>query len=154
MDAEPVADCAYEGPERRETWPTQLDIAFWRRLYSHMGGEDEKFRGFQKEFEEGSERMAAIERDLQPIKKMYWAIVGSAGVGTLLLGLLTYVYISDKSDFKDVQRAIVIQGEAIQKLMISQSNLEQSYHRDVERIERGQDRLLNQQDRKGDRDQK
>lgn len=129
--------------ERREGY-AEISGEFFDKLAEHMVEEDAKF-------EAGALRMERIETDLRPIKNMYWAIVGSAAIGTLLLGLLIYIYATDKNDFKEVQRAIIIQGEAIQKLMVSQSNLEQSYHRDVERIERGQDRLLNQADRKDER---
>lgn len=134
MDSESSED-AYSCPNRRLGWPSTLDEDFWIKLYGHMTDENEKFR-------EGTERMDRIEKDLQPIKKMYWAVVGSAGIGTLLLCVLLYIYASDKAEFKDVQKAILLQGAAIERLLISQSMMEQNYRRDFERIERGQDRLL------------
>ncbi len=138
--------------EERRLGYAEITPEFFDSISNHMALEEQKFR-------EGSDRMERIEADLQPIKKMYWAISGSALVGAVLLALLIYVYVSDKGDyregFKVLQQAIIVQGEAvkvqgegIKELMVSQKNLEASYHRDVERIERGQDRLLNQSGRK------
>lgn len=124
--------------EEKEFGRRALDAEFWRRLFLHMTSEENKFL-------EGSARMDRIEKDLQPIKKMYWAIVGSAGVGAgvgaLLLCLLTYVYIADKSEFKEVQKAILIQGNAIERLLSVQQSMDNSHRRDIDRLEREQERL-------------
>lgn len=129
-----------EKQERRAGY-AEVSQEFFERVSAHMESEDRRFAA-------GAARMEQIETDLRPIKNMYWAIVGSAAIGTFLLGLLIYIYSADKNEFKELQRAIVIQGEAIQRLMVSQQNLEQSYHRDVDRLERGQDRIFNQGERK------
>jgi hypothetical protein len=134
----------YSGVERRVGWPSHLDADFWQRLYNHMTDEDTKFL-------EGRARMDRIEEDLRPIKKMYWAVVGSAGIGTLMLMLLLYIYAADKAEFKDVQKAILIQGAAIERLMVTQQTLESSYRRDMDRLERGQDKIIEQGGRRNSR---
>lgn len=139
----------YCGEEKRTNW-SYMDKSTLIRLFGHMAEEEEKFK-------KSDERMTAIEKDLQPIKKLYWATVGSAGIGALLLALLIYIYSSDKNDdkemkaaFKEVQNVIIIQGEAIKMLMTSQQNLERSSQRDVDRLERNMTSLLNQSERRND----
>jgi hypothetical protein len=96
-------------------------------------------------------RMQVIEGDLAPLKKMYWAVVGSGAVGVLLLAVLVYVYQSDRGAAKDMAQAqaemvksLHIQGTAIEKLLISHQELEKDYRRDYERVEKQLEKLSRQ----------
>lgn len=121
-------------PERRAGWPHGVPPEFWTELMNHMGGEEEKFRICE-------ERMARIEEDLRPIKKMYWAVIGSASVGILLLASLLYIYQSDKSEYREgrmetreLASSIYKQGIVLERLFTSHTLLEQDYRRTIDRI--------------------
>lgn len=127
--------------ERREGWAAMCDPSFCSKLLSVMGRVEERFA-------EGDKRMASIEEDLKPLKKMYYAVLGSAAVGTMLLGTLIYIYNSDKSSIAEavqrqanMQEAIYKQGTAIEKLLQSHQELERDTRRDIERIETNMNRI-------------
>ena len=113
-------DMGYEGEDdRRVKEPTNGDNGsvgstdknrFYDALYSHMRVEEAMFRA-------NSDRMAAIETDLRPIRRMYWAVIGSGGIATLLLATLVYIYAGDQADSKSMQQTLYIQGTAIEKLL-------------------------------------
>lgn len=103
-------------------------------LTDHIEREEDQFR-------DGAERMERIEQDLQPIKKMYWALMGSSGVMALLLAVLLYIYAEDKHGAKAMQEAIYKQGVAIERLLVSHTELEKDYRRDMTRIESTLDRV-------------
>ena len=73
-------------------------------------------------------RMEAIERDLRPLLKMYYAIVGSASVGVMLMAIFVWIMVEKNTDIKDVQKSI--QAHSIQinetltilKIKIEQDN--------------------------------
>ncbi len=83
---------------------------FYDALYSHMRVEEVRFKV-------NSDRMAAIETDLRPIRSMYWAVIGSSGIATLLLATLVFIYAGDQADSKSMQQTLSIQGTAIEKLI-------------------------------------
>lgn len=94
-------------------------------------------------FEAGEERMDRIEEDLRPIKKMYWAVLGSATVGVMLLATLIYIYQSDKGEYrearletKELATAIYKQGTVLERLLTTHQALEQDYRRTVDRLDR------------------
>ena len=110
------------------------DPVFWVRLNNHMQQEEDRFAS-------GDYRMDRIEEDLKPIKKLYNATIGASMVGALLLGTLLYIYHDDKGSLMAMQDAIYKQGIAIERLILSHSELEKDVRNDVARMERNIDRL-------------
>jgi hypothetical protein len=115
--------------ERRQNWPTSVDTEFWQRLNNHMLKEELREKM-------DANRLDAIESDLQPLKKMYWAVIGSGGVLGFLLMTLLFIYNADRETIKGMQEILYKQGTAIEKLIQSHGELEKDYRRDIERIER------------------
>ena len=122
--------------ERRSGWQNDTPPEFWTSLMEHMKAEDTKFCA-------GEERMDRIEEDLRPIKKMYWAVIGSASVGILLLAALIYIYQTDKMEYregrqetKELASAIYKQGVVLERLFTSHTLLEQDYRRTIDRIDK------------------
>lgn len=103
------------------------DSAILRLMKLHVRQEEALFRA-------GDARMAAIEADLRPIRKMYWAVVGSAVVGTLLLATVVFFYKSDREDFRHMQTVLHEQGAAIKVLIASHSNLQRENDREHDRF--------------------
>ncbi len=95
----------------------------------------------ENQFKRGEDRMERIEQDLQPIKKMYWALVGSSAVMALLLSTVLYIYSEDKSGARLMQEAIYKQGIAIEKLLQSHTELEKDYRRYQARMEREHEKI-------------
>ncbi len=121
------------GGERREHWPK--DAEFFLKVDRHMMLEEVRQKVEEEKFKQGEDRMQKIEEDLRPLKSMYYAVLGSAGVGTLLLLTLLYIYTRDRADADVMQQAIYKQGMAIEKLMQSHQELERDYRRDISRVE-------------------
>jgi hypothetical protein len=116
--------------ERRRHWPTMRDDPeFWLELKNHMAREEDRLK-------EGETRMDRIEEDLRPIKKMYYALIGSSAIGGFLLMTLLYIYSQDKGDLKDMQQILYRQGTAIEKLLQAHVELEKDFRREFDRIER------------------
>lgn len=124
--------------ERREHWPK--DAEFFQKVDRHMLVEELRQKLEEEKFKQGDERMQRIEEDLRPLKSMYYAVLGSAGVGTLLLLTLLYIYTRDRADADVMQQAIYKQGMALEKLMQSHQALERDYRRDISRVEQGLDK--------------
>jgi hypothetical protein len=120
--------------ERREHWPKDSD--FFVRLEKHMLKEEMREEQDGKKFKAGEERMDKIEQDLRPLRSMYYAVLGSGGVASLLLMTLLFIYSSDREQAKELQQAIYRQGIAIEKLIHSHTELERDYRRDIERVEK------------------
>ena len=57
-------------------------------------------------------RMEAIERDLRPILKMYYAIIGSSAVSVLLMSIFVWIMVEKNTDIKEVQKTL--QAHSIQ----------------------------------------
>lgn len=102
----------------------QIDRDWYLKVQQHIDTEEGRIGQFQKS-------MDKIETDLKPIKNMYFALIGSAGVGGLLLLLLLFIYQSDKADSKDMRSSLLKQGIAIEQLLIGQ----QVMSRDLLRVE-------------------
>jgi hypothetical protein len=111
--------------ERRVNWPQEIDPEFWYRLRAHM--EQEEMRERLEE-----DRMEQIEADLRPLKKMYWAVMGSGAVASLLLMTLLFIYSTDREESKAMRELLYKQGNAIERLLQSQD----AFRRDMDRIER------------------
>lgn len=120
-------------PERRQL--VGLTQQERDRLMNHLALEEARQKAEDEKFKLGDQRMAAIEEDLKPLKKMYWAVVGCGAVGTALFALLIWVYLEDRSGMKEMQAAILKQGSAIQSLLSSHAELERDTRRDIGRIE-------------------
>ena len=115
--------------DRRLSWPPGVTPEFWQQLQNHMIKEEVREQM-------DANRLDTIEKDLQPLKKMYWAVLGSGGVLGFLLMTLLFVYTEDRDTIKSMQAALYKQGTAIEKLILSHGELEKDYRRDIERIER------------------
>lgn len=103
-------------------------------LKMHIKEEEALFRA-------GHERMEAIEADLRPIRKMYWAVVGSATVGAALLATIVFFYQSDRADFREMQKVLHDQGAAIKVLIASHQNLDSDVRREHSVFERDIEKL-------------
>ena len=62
-------------------------------------------------------RMEAIERDLRPLVKMYYAIVGSAFVSTALMGIFVWIMVEKNSDIREVQKSIQLHSLQINETL-------------------------------------
>ena len=51
-------------------------------------------------------RMDAIERDLRPIIKMYYAIVGSSAVSVFLMSIFIWIMVEKNTDIRQVQKEL------------------------------------------------
>lgn len=92
-------------------------------------------------FKAGDDRMKAIEEDLRPIRKMYWAVVGSATVGLMLLATVVFFYQADRNDFRDMQKVLHKQGSAIEVLISNHQELEKDVRREHSAFERDIEKL-------------
>lgn len=93
-------------------------------------------------FDRGEKRMAQIEADLQPIRRMYYAVIGSAGIGTLLLVSLVFIYQNDRTEIRNTQDALYRQGVAIERLLVSHAELEKDFRHDQSRTDTALSKLL------------
>lgn len=93
-------------PERRANWPATED------------------------------RLDQIERDLRPLSRMYWAIIGSSGVFGLTLALLVFIYTGDRDQMKQLQSAIYEQGTVIKVMLNKLENLTEHHNNLERRVER------------------
>lgn len=125
--------------ERRQFWPK--DPEFFVKLEQHMLLEEQREAEGDRKFEEGAERMAKIEEDLQPLKKMYYAVVGSGSVMVLLLGTLLFIYGEDKERLMRMQEVLYKQGTAIEVLIKAHETLENRADRTMGQLDRMEDRL-------------
>lgn len=98
-------------------------------LTAHITSEEETF-------ERGEKRMDDIERDLQPLQKMYYAIIGSGTVASILIGVLVFIYMSDRSEMKTMSQAIHTQGMAIERLLVTTNNIITLQEKDLARLDR------------------
>ena len=63
-------------------------------------------------------RMEAIERDLRPILKMYYAIIGSSAVSIALLGIFVWIMVEKNTDIKEVQKTLNAHSIQINETLI------------------------------------
>ncbi len=117
------------------------------RLIKHMLVEEEREKAELDKFSAGEARMARIEKELQPLNKMYYAVIGSGAVAFFLLATLLFIYKTDRANVDDMrktsdsmQQAIYEQGAAIKMMLQSHQELEKDFRRDVARIEKELDR--------------
>lgn len=114
-------------------------------LTSHISDEEDMFR-------RGEERMRAIEGELAPLKKMYWAVIGSAGVGSILLTLLVSFYAADRSEMKELSKAVLAQGLVLERIVTEIGNMKRIDDEGRKAIESLRDQLtgheINQAKRK------
>jgi hypothetical protein len=129
--------------DRRDNWPPNTDSEFWARLDKHIALEEEREKQDEARFKAGAARMQEIEKDLRPLKQLYWAVIGSGGVAALLLGTLLFIYRSDKADLKAMQEILYKQGTAIELLIKSHQELEKDMRREVSRVDRDIERFHN-----------
>jgi len=120
-------DTEYSGDEQRQR--RQIDNVWQMKVQQHIDQEDAQILQVK-------ETLSKIEADLKPIKNLYFAVIGSAGVGALLLLLLLFIYQSDKTDTKEMRQSLLKQGAAIEQLLIGQ----QFMSRDISRLETKQDK--------------
>jgi len=80
----------------------QTDNEWQMKVQQHIDQEDTRVQQVR-------ETLTKIETDLKPIKNLYFAIIGSAGVGALLLMLLLFVYQTDKADMKEMRQSLLKQ---------------------------------------------
>ncbi len=104
----------------------------------------------EAKFDEGERRMTSIEQtigridsDLRPIKNLYHAVVGAAGVGAAIFGLMLYIYSEDKTQQKgmheSLKSAVAVLNQhsiALEKLLQSHQELEKDTVKEFQRIEK------------------
>ena len=124
--------------ERRKHWPK--DSAFFTKVERHIAEEEERLLLEAERRKVGDERMDRIEQDLRPLNRLYWAVMGSGGVGAMLLAVLLFIYSDDRDTQKMMQDLLYKQGVAIEKLIQAQGTLESDLRREIGRVEAEQDR--------------
>lgn len=119
--------------ERRENpgWTVEEK----QRLLNHLALEEAREKSDHEKFERGEARMDKIEQDLRPLNKMFWAVIGSAGVGVALLATVLWIYNNDREQASQMQHVLYEQGAAIKMLLQSHAELERDYRRDIQRLE-------------------
>lgn len=78
---------------------------------------------------DNEERLQQIEQDLRPLARMYWAIVGSAGVFGFVLSLLVFIYTGDRDQIKGMQSVLYEQGTAIKVMLNKLENLTEHHNK-------------------------
>lgn len=116
------------------------------RLIRHMALEEEREKAQEAKFVIGERRMDAIEKDLRPLRALYYAVAGSGVVAAMLLSALLYIYGADKADLKEMQQAIYKQGTVMEKMIQAHQELEKDFRRESDRLERGQEKIINRLD--------
>ena len=112
-------------PERREGY-VELPHAVVEEIRKHIAKEDvteatikdvhdmvgEHIKDHERLIVVEGMRMEAIERDLRPLLKMYYAIVGSTAVGAMLMAIFVWIMVEKNADIKEIQKSI--QAHSIQ----------------------------------------
>lgn len=108
-------------------------ISFWKELRDHVVEEEGRSKQLY-------DRVAKIETDLQPIRKLYYAVVGSGVVAAMLMGTLLYIYHGDRTemfnqrgDIKELSTVVTKQNLVLERTVIMLQNLEADYRRNQDR---------------------
>ena len=96
-----------------------------RHLY-----QDGEIAALHARIDSGEKIMNALEKDLAPLNKMYYGILGCGAVATLLCTVLIFVYMSDRAENHAMREALLKQGNAIERLLASQESIQ----RDIARL--------------------
>jgi hypothetical protein len=96
-----------------------------RHLY-----QDGEIEAIRLRLDQGERVMEALEKDLAPLNKMYYGILGCGAVATLLCTVLIFVNMSDRAENHAMREALLKQGNAIERLLASQESIQ----RDIARL--------------------
>lgn len=133
----------HETTHERRTPLAAIDSAFRDRLHEHFEKEEKRILEdtarhavTEERHRVMAENIAAVTRELEPLKRMYHAVLGGGSLMVFLLAVITWVYTNDRveaaasrQDVKTLATAVFDQGAGLRVILEKQGTMKEEQDR-------------------------